>query len=206
MVRKITINRMVSIGFRWVWSEIFATYNVCTHLNGMQCTLHMFEHGFVWPKTDILESLILMLSLCLQTHHTHIHVDVYCIPLHWSFSSISIRSVRACCGTAVNHTHCMVCLFIVIYNGQIIHSAIIRIVSYVLQTKSLIIIFMEIFWWQRTHTSTHHILARGLFVLCVSLSACVRFCVFFSIHARLHYLMMWIILQFNSSSSILLSV
>lgn len=95
MVRKITINRMVSIGFRWIWSEIFAEYNICTHLNGMQCTLHMFEHGFVWPKTDILESLILMLSLCLQTHHTHIHVDVYCIPLHWSFSSVSIRSVRA---------------------------------------------------------------------------------------------------------------
>lgn len=42
----------------------------------------------------------------------------------------------------------------------------------------------------------YYTFARGLFVLWY----------FFPVYARLHCLMMWIILQFNSSSSILLSV
>lgn len=157
---------------KWNFLANNQSYSIEWHALHSHCTC--LSMGFSVAKNrHILESLILMLSLCLQTYHNPRHSDG-CV-LHSSPLIISERidSGRAYCGTAVNHIHCMVRLFIVIYNGQTIHSTIIRIVLFcivlcILQTKSLIIIFMEIFWWQHATHKRVHILARGQFVLCAS--------------------------------------
>lgn len=177
-----------------------------THAHTAQCTCLSVD-GMCGQNrhSRIINFNVVPLSIQRTTLHSFIWMDnicIKCIPLHWSFSSVSIQ--RPCCGTAVNHTHCMVRLFIVIYNGQIRQHTLYYFTSiryaYSLQTKSLIIFMKRSFDDDNTHT---FIFSRSWSVCFTCL--CVR--IFFHMfHARLHYLMMWIILQFNSSSSILLSV